>query len=57
MIVNSPVRQVVRYVDGRPHETVDYPFTTCWKFLAGEYTFQVKLPFSEGASGAVRVIA
>lgn len=56
VIVNPPVRQVVWYVDGRPYETVDYPFTTRWQLQPGEHTFQVKLPFSEGASGAVRVI-
>jgi len=56
VVVNPPVRQVVWYVDGRPYETVDYPYTTRWKLTPGEHTFQVRLPFSEGASGAVRVV-
>jgi penicillin-binding protein 1C len=56
VVVDPPVRQVVWYVDGRPYETVDYPYSTRWKLAPGEHTFQVKLPFSEGASGAVRVI-
>ncbi len=56
VVVDPPVRQVVWYVDGRPYETVDYPYTTRWKLTPGEHTFQVRLPFTEGASGAVRVI-
>jgi len=56
VVVDPPVRQVVWYVDGRPYETVNYPYTTRWRLTPGEHTFQVRLPFSEGASGAVRVI-
>jgi len=56
VVVDPPVRQVVWYVDGRPYETVDYPYTTRWRLTPGEHTFQVRLPFTEGASGAVRVI-
>jgi len=56
VVVDPPVRQVVWYVDGRPYETVDYPYTTRWKLTPGEHTFQVRLPFTKGASGAVRVI-
>jgi penicillin-binding protein 1C len=56
VVVDPPVHQVVWYVDGRPYETVDYPYTTRWKLTPGDHTFQVRLPFSEGASGAVRVV-
>jgi len=56
VVVDPPVRQIVWYVDGRPYETVNYPYTTRWRLAPGEHTFQVRLPFSEGASGAVRVI-
>ncbi|HBL30942.1 MAG TPA: glycosyl transferase, partial [Acidobacteria bacterium] len=56
VVVDPPVRQVVWYVDGRPYETVSYPYTARWKLVPGEHTFQVKLPLTEGGSAAVRVV-
>ncbi|MBI2838386.1 MAG: hypothetical protein HYX75_08735 [Acidobacteria bacterium] len=47
--------QVVWYVDGKPYEVVDYPYSTRWKLTPGHHTFQVKLPYAPVASSKVRV--
>ncbi|MBI2840137.1 MAG: hypothetical protein HYX75_17615, partial [Acidobacteria bacterium] len=47
--------QVVWYVDGKPYEVVDYPYSTRWKLTPGPHTFQVKLPYAPVASSKVRV--
>ena len=56
MVVDPPVRQVVWYVDGRPYATVDYPYATRWRLQPGEHTFEVRVPFTQEGSPAVRVI-
>jgi penicillin-binding protein 1C len=56
VIVDPPVRQVVWYVDGRPFETADYPYKARWPLQPGEHTFQVRIPFTQDGSPAVRVI-
>ncbi|MEA2603251.1 MAG: penicillin-binding protein [Acidobacteriota bacterium] len=56
VVVDPPVRQVVWYVDGRPYQTVDYPYTTRWRLQPGEHTFQVRVPFTPEGSPEVRVI-
>ena len=56
VVVDPPVRQVVWYVDGRPYETVDYPYATRWRLQPGEHTFQVRVPFTPEGSPEVRVI-
>ncbi len=56
VIVDPPVPQVVWYVDGRPYETVAYPYTTRWKLTPGDHLFQVKLPLQPGASPGARVV-
>lgn len=56
VVVDPPVRQVVWYVDGRPFETADYPYIARWRLQTGEHTFQVRLPFTQDGSPAVRII-
>jgi penicillin-binding protein 1C len=56
VVVDPPVRQVVWYVDGRPYETVAYPYTARWPLQPGEHTFQVRVPFRPEGSPEVRVI-
>ncbi len=56
VVVDPPVRQVVWYVDGRPYQTVDYPYATRWRLQPGEHTFQVRVPFTPDGSPEVRVI-
>jgi len=56
VVVDPPVRQVVWYVDGRPYQTVDYPYATRWRLQPGEHTFQVRVPFTPEGSPEVRVI-
>lgn len=56
VVVDPPVRQVVWYVDGRPYETVGYPYTARWPLQPGEHTFQVRVPFRPEGSPEVRVI-
>jgi penicillin-binding protein 1C len=55
-VVDPPTRQVVWYVDGQPFATIDYPYTTRWRLAPGEHTFQIRLPFMQRASAAVRVV-
>ena len=54
-IVDPPVRQVVWYVDGKPWETADYPYTARWPLTPGEHAIQVRLPSVAGHSGTVTV--
>jgi penicillin-binding protein 1C len=56
VVVDPPVPQVVWYVDGRPYETVAYPYTTRWKLEPGDHVFQVKLPLQPGGSPGARVV-
>ena len=56
VVVDPPVPQVVWYVDGRPYETTDYPYTARWRLQPGEHTFQVRIPFTPEGSPEVRVI-
>lgn len=55
-VVDPPVRQVVWYVDGRPYQTTDYPYTARWRLQPGEHTFQVRIPFTPEGSPEVKVI-
>ena len=56
VVVDPPVPQVVWYVDGRPYETVGYPYSARWRLVPGDHVFQVRLPFQPGGSPASRVI-
>jgi penicillin-binding protein 1C len=51
---NGP-QQVVWYVDGKPFQVADYPFTARWPLTPGEHRFQLRLPGTEVASNVVRV--
>jgi penicillin-binding protein 1C len=54
-VVDPPVRQVVWYVDGKPWETADYPYTARWPLTPGEHAIEVRLPSVVGRSGTVHV--
>lgn len=54
-VVEGSPRQVVWYVDGRPFEVADRPFTARWPLAPGEHTFQARLPHREERSAVVRV--
>jgi penicillin-binding protein 1C len=55
-IVTPPVPQIVWYVDGRPHEIADYPYTARWRLVPGPHVFQARLPQAPGRSSSVRVV-
>ncbi|MCU0240936.1 MAG: hypothetical protein MUF51_00775 [Vicinamibacteria bacterium] len=55
-VVDPPAPQVVWYVDGRPYEVVDYPYTARWPLLPGEHVFEARLPHAPIASSRVRVL-
>jgi penicillin-binding protein 1C len=55
-VVRPTAPQLVWYVDGRPYETVDYPYTTRWPLAPGEHVFQARLPHSAGFSPRVLVL-
>jgi penicillin-binding protein 1C len=54
-IVDPPPERVVWYVDGKPFEVTDYPFTARWPLAPGEHRFQVRLPHTELVSNEIRV--
>jgi len=54
--VSPPVAQVVWYVDGRPFEVADYPYSTRWKVTPGAHTFRVGLPYAPPSSPAVKIV-
>lgn len=54
-VVDPPVPQVVWYVDGRPFEVADYPYTARWPLQAGDHVFQARLPSVDAASARVSV--
>lgn len=53
--VEPPVPQVIWYVDGKPYEVVDYPYTTRWRLEPGSHAFHVALPFAPIKSASVKV--
>jgi len=53
--VSPPVAQVVWYVDGRPYEVADYPYSTRWRVTPGAHTFRVGLPYAPLSSPPVRI--
>ncbi len=55
-VVEPTPEEVVWYVDGRPFETVGYPFAVRWPLAVGEHAFEVRVPSSGGRSGKVRVV-
>lgn len=54
-VVDPPAAQVVWYVDGRPYEVADYPYTARWPLAPGDHVIQARLPTTGAASGLVRV--
>jgi hypothetical protein len=54
-VADPPVEQLVWYVDGQPFETVDYPYSTRWRVVPGEHTFQARLPYRDVSSRAVTI--
>jgi hypothetical protein len=54
-VVDPPTAQVVWYVDGKPYEVADYPYTARWPLRPGDHVIQARLPVSGAASGLVRV--
>ena len=55
-VVEPRVDQLVWYVDGRPFRTVEPPFDLRWPLVAGEHTFQARVPFTAARSRAVTVV-
>ncbi len=49
------IPQVMWYVDGKPYEITDSPFSTSWKLKPGKHTFQVKLPYRNETSDKITV--
>ena len=54
-VVDPPSLQVVWYVDGRPFEVVDYPYTARWDLVPGDHVFQARLAGAGAASASVRI--
>ncbi|MBN1551222.1 transglycosylase domain-containing protein [bacterium] len=53
--VNPPQNQIVWYVDGRPYQTSEFPYSIRWPLEQGHHWFQAHLPFREEASNIVSV--
>jgi len=54
-VVDPPSEQVIWYVDGRPFQTTDYPYTARWPLEPGEHIFEVRLPFTQARSSQVTI--
>jgi penicillin-binding protein 1C len=54
---DPPVAQLVWYVDGEPWRVVDYPYTARWPVTGGEHRIEARVPFTDAASAAIRVVA
>jgi penicillin-binding protein 1C len=54
-VVEPAVSQVVWYVDGRPYQAVDEPYTTRLPLVPGEHVIEARLPNIEARSGRVKV--
>ncbi len=55
-VLDPPGPEVVFYVDGRPFETVGYPYRTRWPLRPGEHVFEARVPAAGAASARVRVL-
>jgi penicillin-binding protein 1C len=55
-VVDPPGSEVVFYVDGRPFETVAYPYTTRWPLRSGEHVFEARVPSAGAFSARARVL-
>ncbi|MFN7941542.1 MAG: transglycosylase domain-containing protein [Thermoanaerobaculia bacterium] len=53
--VEPAAAQVVWYVDGRPFEISQAPYTARWPLAPGEHWIQARLPYSRLASKAVKI--
>ncbi len=53
--VEPPVEQVLWYVDGKPYEVADYPYSARWRIRPGAHTFRIGLPSAPLASPPVRI--
>lgn len=50
------VSQILWYVDGRPYQLSEPPFTVHWPMQKGRHTFQARLPFRDETSSVVSVV-
>lgn len=55
-VVNPIVPQLLWYVDGRPYQVADYPYTARLTLTPGEHTIQAGLPDAPFYSGRVTII-
>lgn len=55
--VDSPVEQLVWYVDGQPVAVADDPYTARWPIEPGAHWIEARLPFSDVRSAPVRIVS
>ena len=55
-VVEPAVSQLVWYVDGRPYEVVDPPYTARLRLVPGAHVIEARLPTMASRSGRVRVL-
>ncbi len=55
-VADPIVPQLLWYVDGKPFQVADYPYTARLTLTPGEHTIQAKLPDAPFASKRVRII-
>jgi penicillin-binding protein 1C len=55
-LVSPQVPQIVWYVDRKPFQLVEYPYSARWIALPGEHIFQARVPNSTVASAPIRVV-
>ena len=50
-----PVPQVLWYVDGKPYQLAEPPYSVRWPLQTGDHTFQARLPYRKEKSQTVNV--
>ena len=54
-VVDPPQGEVVWYVDGKPFQSITFPYSVRWHLQPGEHTFQAKMPSVKASSDLIRV--
>ncbi|MEI6412896.1 MAG: transglycosylase domain-containing protein [Pseudomonadota bacterium] len=55
VVVQPRVAQVLWWVDDKPFQLADYPYTVRWPLSVGEHHFQARIPYTGSRSQRIRI--
>ena len=55
-IIDPPVEQAIWYIDDKPYQVVDFPYSTRWTLKRGVHTIQLKFTYSQFESEKIEII-